>query len=243
MSTYSVTVNLDAATLSQLYASGYSLCCLLGAQVGDAGALPLLWSVNPGFVSHNVVNWPACSVFTAAAPAGSGQLAAGEVVTPGWTTAMSPGQLLTVPADGAGTVSNAGIADAFAVFNASATGQLCGLAAAGQPLCALPLPGQDGQVLGPLPHVVLFFANGKIPPVGTAIDRWPGGRTAALLVDASLGNNPTVSFNINTSWDYTQQAWGTPIPFTEALAPYLIAPQAALLQQRASLTQRLLLAS
>jgi hypothetical protein len=238
MSVYSVTINLDTATLNQLNASAYSLCCLLAAQVGDASALPLLWSINKSFVSHNVVNWPAtCTVFTAAAPGGTEPLAAGDVVTMGWSTPMNLGQLLTVQATGNGTVSNVGEQSVFAVLNASTTGQLCGLAA-GPPLCALPLLGQTGQVFNSLPKIMLLFANGQLPPLGTAIDKWPGGRTAALLVDASQGNNPTVSFNINTGWDYNQQAWGTSVPFTDELAPYLIAQEQVLFEQSMLLVQQ-----
>jgi len=237
MSSYSVTITIDDNSIRQLYASGYQLCCLLATQVGDASTLPLLWSTTKSYMETNVVSWPTtCTVFTAAAPAGP--LAAGDVVTAGWSTPMSLGQLLTVQATGTGTVSNDGEPGVFAVLNASTTGLLCGLAAAGLPLCALPLPGQTGQVVNSLPKIMLFFANGQLPPLGTAIDKWPGGRTAALLVDASQGNNPTVGFNLNTGWNYQQQGWGTPVPFTEALAPYLIVPEQALVAQRMRLVQR-----
>jgi len=236
MATYQVTIQLDQATLTTLSNGDYQLCCLLAAEVGDAAALPLLWSATSQYGLTTKVSWPAPGdVFTSWSP-----LALGKGVDANWTTPMSLGQLLTVAASGSGQVSNNGVAGAFAVYNPSSRGMVCGLQTAGQPLCALPLPGgQGGQVFNSLPKIMLLFANGKVPALGTAIDQWPGGRTAALLVDANQGNNPTVSFNSNTGWDWNQQAWGTSVPFTGGLKSYLISSPAALQQQSSSLRQQL----
>ena len=197
---------------------------------------PLLWCSLSNYSSVTSLQWASDSV---QAYTSTSTLAPKAPVAVGFATAVQLGQLLSVQAGGIGTVSSVGVGGAIAVYNTTATAYTTGLAlqmAAGNapflPICGVPLHGNEGQVMVPLPKLLLLFSPVTVP-VGQAVQVWPGSAYGGVLVDLSAAAQRTVAFDINAGWSWGTDVWAQVVPFGTDLSTVLITSTLTALNARA----------
>ncbi|HLM69063.1 MAG TPA: hypothetical protein VK358_16100, partial [Longimicrobium sp.] len=217
MGTNSITIQMEPATLTALTESGYSLLAFAAVQVSDAEAQPLVWFTTQSYLETTQVQYGAgYQAFTAAfaVPA--------SPVAPGFSTTIAPGQELLVQTSfGTGLVTENGWQGALAIANQTTTPFQCGISepvgGAFAPVCLLPLHGYNGQLIVPLPSILLMFSTGA-PGAGTPLARATG---PGVLLDVGTEPAPQVSYDIDQGWDWGQAAWGQAVAFGAPLAPLL----------------------
>ncbi len=77
------------------------------------------------------------------------------------------------------------------------------------------------DVIEPVEKVLFMFAS-KTLNTGTKVYKSPG---VGLLIDLKHSQLRSVSFDINTGWDWGSATWGTEYPTNTNLVPVLIETQ------------------
>lgn len=222
MSTYTVTIEMNQTTVSQLMAGGFQLCAFLGVGCSQQAGAPTVWMMTRSLsLSLPVSFTQTCSAFTSV----STQIVPGMVIFASFETPIDIGQILNVTsAQGSGSVTSGGEPDAITIQNQTSTRFTCGLARAGnagsQPCCALPLNGNMAESIAPLPKILLCFTTYPMQ-AGTVVQIIPA---PGILVDLTGVSSRTVSFDINSGWSAGGAPWATNIPANANLTPLLIEP-------------------
>ncbi len=223
-STFTVTIQASASTLDALNGSGYWLFAYAAVQCSDHEAQPLVWMTTQRYSETTTVTGAAqFDAYTVPSPTVSGP------VVPGFSAPIAAGQTLTVSSTaGSGTVTQGGAAGALTILNGTTTPLGCGIsqvvAGAAAPVCLMPLHGENGQVIVPVPSILLLFSTQEAA-AGT-VAATAGG--PGVLLDVGTAPQAAVSFDIDQGWSWGGATWGQAVEFGTPLAPLLVAPSASL---------------
>ena len=222
---YQVTVQLSADTLSKLSASGNVLYGLLATQTSDAAALPLVWLSQPKYSMSTLVEWSdAYRVYTSLSPL---SVSAGPVFV-GASAALQLGQLLDISTGGSPSQPLTGFPGVLAVHNATTTAYVTGVmqtagGAPATPTCGLPLNGHEGLTLVPQAKLVLLFSSAQVA-TGQAVTQWLHTAYDAVLIDLTTVAQRSLTFDINAGWSWGPGVWAEVKPFGTDLSNALIIP-------------------
>ncbi|HEY0015637.1 MAG TPA: hypothetical protein VGC13_04940 [Longimicrobium sp.] len=214
-----VTITMSTATVTNLITSGYSLLAFAAVRCSDDAAQPLLWMARREYGRTNVVQAPRrFQAYTVPSPVQAGQ------VVPGYQENILLGQMLTVGETGTGAVTQGATPRAITIRNTSSRPLGCGISRVVDgrpaPICRLPLYGHNGQVIEPVPTILLMFSNLESAagaPFDTAVG--PG-----VLLDLRTVRQAQVTYDINGGWDWQRAPWGRAVEFGDPLRPLLVAP-------------------
>lgn len=206
------TIAMSQPTVESLKSSGYTLDAFQVVETNDDGTLPTVWLSTVKYALSTTLTWTA-QVKAYTSPTA---IAPNRVIVVGFSTDIASGQMLTVDASGAGSVTWDGIAGAIGVRNMTGQGFTVGVAAAatvqGMPqsatLCAAPLYGVDLKLIEPTTRV-LFVVGGSIAAPGTTVTRSLG---PGVLVDFAGANARSLTFDIDKGWSWGGAAWASSVP-------------------------------
>lgn len=217
------TIIMSTATVVALNTSGYSLLAFAAVRCSDDAAQPLLWTARREYGETTIVQAPRrFQAYTVAWPVPAGP------VVPGYRADVALGQMLTVGESGTGAVTQGGTERAITIRNSSSRPFGCGISRVVDgrpaPICRLPLYGRNGQVIEPVPTILLMFSTLEAV-AGTPFDTAAG---PGVLLDLLTVRQAQVTYDINSGWDWQRAAWGRAVEFGEPLRPLLVAPSADL---------------
>lgn len=236
---YKVTVQMNSATYNALQRRGYLLYGFKAIK-GSPDGQPLVWfqadSSVYGGNAGTVISWTE----NYAGYTSQQQASPGVVISTGSNYPMKLGQLLTVTStNGQGTVGGNGTNGAISIYNDTNAQMTCGIAqypvvgGAGRtaaPLCAVPLYGQQMEVMAPIEQILLMFATDEVNS-GTVIEK---AFASSIGIDLTSENQRTVTFDINMGWSWqpTGALWAKKYPPRTDLAPLLIQSSPSLAQRK-----------
>lgn len=217
-SDYSVTIQLTPSTVAALQSEGASLYGFKAVQSTQKGGVPLVWFVDSEMLPHVSINWSE----QYEAYISTSQIISHGVIDASNNTAADLGDTVTVDGNGNLSVTTTGVAHAISINNAASKPFTCGISqvqdGVASPLCAFPLYGNNLDVMAPIEKVLFFFATAAVN-TGTVIEQAYG---PAVLLDLTANPQLNVAYDINTGWDFNHASWGTSIPASSALVPFLI---------------------
>lgn len=244
MAEFSVTVQLDPSTLTDLTDQGESLYVFHGVTTSGGGGLPVVWAKVPVSGPSVVVPWPE----TYDGYGSTAALVDGGNVLSGYSFDSLPaGQLMKIGANGTVSGVSAGGVPPTQLWIEStvATAYVCGIgpqivARPLSPCCAFPLPGLGLQTFEPLIRVLLAFSSADLA-VGTIVTGSfpatpPTAHSAALInqlavysqnlvIDLDPGTpDVTVSYSSDAGWSWDGPLKARAVSSTDPLSPYLIVP-------------------
>ncbi len=226
--TYTVNISLDNDTLTQLQNGKWEMQVYKGCKSPNAAAaLPTVWYTVPNsdFANKISSSWdtPYGGYFSHTS------VTAGTVVNTATSQPMSPGDVITLKANGAASVSTSGgKSGAFSFLSEKEETWTCGMLVISEkgqpsPICAFPQYGAAANVIEPYEKVLILFTQSQLDTgavVQTALTK-----SVSCILSTS---EPVidVAFNLNKGWDTkgNPQAKENPIQFE--LAPDLIIPSA-----------------
>lgn len=217
-SNYSVTIQLSPSTVAALKSEGASLYGFKAVQTTQKGGAPLVWFVDSEMLPAVAVNW---------SEQYEAYISTSQIITHGVIDASNNidadlGETANVDVDGNLTVTESGVAGAISINNVSPTPYTCGISqmqgSVATPLCAFPLYGNNLDVIAPIEKVLFFFATAQVD-TGTVLEQAYG---PGVLLDLTGNPQLTVSYDINAGWDFGGESWGTTVPASSALVPFLI---------------------
>lgn len=217
-SNYSVTIQLSPSTVAALRAEGSSLYGFKAVQTSQKGGAPLVWFVDSEMLPTVAVEWSE----QYEAYISTSQIITNGVIDSSNNIDADLGQTANVDDAGNLTVTENGVAGAISINNASPTPYTCGISqmqgSVATPLCAFTLHGNHLDVIAPIEKVLFFFATAQVD-TGTVLEQSYG---AGVLLDLTGNPQLNVSYDINNGWDFGGESWGTNVPASSALVPFLI---------------------
>ncbi len=225
MANYQVTITMSADTVTKLFNGHYNLYGFKAIQSTQGGGLPLVWFGTDSFAQNIMISWQAqYQAYTS----NSEIIPNGQVLV-AFSADINLGQILNVAANGVGTVVGGGSATAISIKNTTATPFTCGIsefAGSANPICALPLYGNNMDDFTPLEKILLMFSTNLMNP-GTAIEYIYDGNSLAayspgIFIDLTNDPQRTVSYDINEGWSWDGNAWAQQVPSDSNLVPFLI---------------------
>lgn len=228
--TYTVNITMDQNTVNQLYNNGYSLYAFKAVGSSNPSAQPTVWVQTKVFSLNTTVTWQEqYGAYTSLQTtlADKTQI----VASASYPINLNNTLQVTSPT-GTGSVVTTGIASAIEIQNMTDTQFTCGISqtsSSGQNiLCAIPLFGNNIDVIQPIEQVLLTFATQAVN-TGTVIYQ---AFAPALLIDmtGAPSGTRTVSYDINTNWKANTQSWAASYPASTQLAPLLIKTGSSLAQ-------------
>jgi hypothetical protein len=224
MQSFSVSLEMDQATVDALQAGSYRLYVLRAVQVaGGGGGGPVVWVQTANYSLSTTLSWgERFQAYTSLGPiTGGGRVLAAASYD------IDPGQTLNVrtPA-GTGFVQATGVAGAISITNETNRVLVCGISAplgdgTFTPLCALPLFPLTKQVIVPLQQVFLAFPTPGAA-AGTVLFQVdvPG-----ILIDLAGAGERTVRYDgpAGGAWE-PDAPWARMVAPDTDLAPLLIEP-------------------
>ncbi|MDI1437453.1 hypothetical protein [Polyangium sorediatum] len=225
---YSITINMDDATVNTLTDRGFRLYGFKGVKTGAAGGAPVVWIETTQFSKTTVIKFTEeFQAFTSRYE----DLNENVQIVSSADYPIDLGQTLNITgANGTGAVEVAGPATAISVYNKVTQEFNCGISQKrnGQfnPLCAVPINGLNLNRFVPIQLVFLAFATQKLN-LGTVILQ---SFTQGGLIDltGAPGNTRSVTYEKNTGWSFNNEPWGKQIGANENLVQYLIQQDARL---------------
>ncbi|WP_099608935.1 hypothetical protein [Vibrio coralliilyticus] len=225
MTTYSVTIRLDAASIAAL--QGHQLQVFKGVKACDPDqGVSTVWATVDRFYHLIHLSWRSeCHGFFHV-----GSLHDDDAVVPTWTEPVQPGELLTLEKGAQLTRTVTGARDAYTLLNRVGRPVWAGLMSAlrtyqqggrPSPLCVFPHRDGDTRVLEPYEKIVLVFSPKK-RAVGTAVKQCIA-RSVSLHFFSSI-SHISVDYSHQRGWD----TLGNPVAKRNGmnllLAPELIVP-------------------
>jgi hypothetical protein len=224
-SNYGVNLNMSASTVAKAKAMGFTLYGFKSVKTSSQGAAPVVWFKDEDYLQTNIITWSEqYQAYTSLTdPIGGGSIAS-------LTAANADlGQEADVDLYGNITVKNGtpglvtdNSAQAITIVNTSDVPFTTGLASVqngvSKAMCAVPLYGYTSTFIAPIETITLMFASENVD-TGSVVYRT---YAQALQIDLTASNTRTVAFDINSSWSWGNEAWGTLIPRGEDLQPYVI---------------------
>ncbi|EJL23348.1 hypothetical protein PMI01_04850 [Caulobacter sp. AP07] len=217
MTNYTIDIELSPETIDALAQNGYALYAMKAVSTTASGGAPLIWYSTPNFTSVMQVTWQD----QYAAFVSTSQIIANAEINVTTSVDIDLDQTAYVAQSGGMTVGGGGAAGAVSILNQGNQPWTTGLSQSvdgrSSPVCALPLYGQNLDVITPVEQVLLMFAQNYVN-TGTVIYR---ALSQGLLVDLSAQDTCTVQFDINLGWN-ALAASATQVMPNEDLVPLLI---------------------
>ncbi len=216
---YSVSIQMDAHTVSALSAGNYSLYGFKAVQSSVGGGAPLVWFQSNKYGTSTNVGWEVqYQAYTSQS----------DIIPGGEITGLSPYNIdlaqklsITTP-QGTGSVGAGNTPLGIEILNETTTPVTCGISEVvegkAEPLCAFPLYGNGLDSIVPIQKVMLTFATKQVN-TGTVIEK---AYSQSILIDLTSANSRTVTFDINNGWSWGQFAWAQSVAANSNVAPLLI---------------------
>jgi hypothetical protein len=230
---YQVKIIMSQQTLSALMGGNYHLYGFKAVRSTQGGGAPAVWFQINEYANETNIAWTDRSqAYVSMQP-----IITGERIRPISAAEIVPGQTLNVEPDRSTTVVNGGPSTAISIFNKTTSQLICGLSAfigeEATPICAFPLYGNQMSSITPTTRILLLFSTNYLRPgtmIGPSLQALDlqgellHAGTPGILIDLDSSNERTVSFDINTGWDWEQFSWGRQVWANEDIAPLLITP-------------------
>jgi hypothetical protein len=224
-SNYRVIVNMSGDTVAKAKALGFKLYGFKSIKSSSSAAQPVVWFKDTDYLQTNTIDWSEqYQAFTSLTdPIGGGSISS-------LTSANADlGQEADVDQYGNINVKNGSpglatdnSAQAITIVNTSDVPFTAGLASVqdgiSKAMCAMPLYGNTSNFIAPIEKITLMFAGENLN-TGAVISRT---YAQALQIDLTASNTRTVAFDINNSWSWGNEGWGTLISRGENLQPFII---------------------
>jgi len=224
-SNYKVIVNMSGDTVAKAKALGFKLYGFKSVKSGSPATQPVVWFKDQDYLQTNTIDWSEqYQAFTSLNdPIGGGSISS-------LTSANADlGQEADVDQYGNINVKNGtpGLvtdksAQAITIINTSAAHFTAGLASVqdgvSKAMCAMPLHGNNSNFIAPIEKITLMFAGDNID-TGAVVSRT---YAQALQIDLTSSNTRTVAWDIDKSWSWGNESWGTLIQRGEDLQPFII---------------------
>jgi hypothetical protein len=112
--------------------------------------------------------------------------------------------------------------EAISINNQVTTQFTCGISelqnGSYNPLCAFQLFGLSEDVIAPIEKVFFMFSTLPVN-TGTVVEQ---SYSTGLLIDLTAQNQRTVTFDLDTAWDWGGQSWAQQFPPNSNMVPMLI---------------------
>lgn len=225
MANYTLTINMDNATIDELMQQGRHLLAFKAVKAAQgAPARPLVWFRTDAYSLGTMTGWtqnyrvydsldelqPHAHIhISASQPADLGDI------------------FTIVEAHGWGEVTHGGDAGAITIRSNVTTRFTCGISQENDggfaPVCAFPIHLGFTNSLTPVERVLVMFATDEVD-TGTVIVQ---SISPGLLVDFADENDRAVIYNINTGWDCGRASWCEPVELGADLTSLLIETSAS----------------
>ncbi|MET0274550.1 MAG: hypothetical protein ABW360_16305 [Phenylobacterium sp.] len=217
-SPFEIDISMTSATVDGLKNSGFALYAFKAVKSTVSGGAPLVWFRTTQLLTSVSVTWQ--EQYQA-------YISADEIIANGKIRASTAcdidlGQTAKVSANGNMIPDPNGTAGAVSIYNEGTTQWTTGISqfSNGQPspLCAIPLYGQNLDVVVPISKVLLMFASNTVN-TGTVLYK---AYSPGLMVDLTAAPTRAVSYDLNGGWDWTGGTWATRVKANDNLVPLLI---------------------
>lgn len=232
-----ITIQMDQKTVENLVDSGFSLYAFKAVKSSIKGGAPLVWFQTTNYSTKTDIRYETnYSAFTSKVT----HLKDGTEVTASATYGVDLGDVLNVTSSaGMGDVTREGEAGTISILNKTNTQFTCGISQESSEgstqLCALPLFGNNLDVMVPIEKVLLTFATNSVD-TGSVIYR---AYAPSLMVDLTGETERTVTYDLNRNWQANAEGWARRIPVNADLVPLLIESSSSAKSVAADLTYRL----
>ncbi|MET0396678.1 MAG: hypothetical protein ABW277_07640 [Longimicrobiaceae bacterium] len=225
MAAYEIKIDLVGDTAEQLLEGKYSLYAFK-AVTGPSGGTPLVWFQTNNFLSKVSVQW---SEVYGAYISNDQQLKPNVLIEA--EQDFSPvdlNQTVTITDSGGdGTVTTGGNPLGITIENKSTTKFITGIMQEStnggvSAMCAFPLHGKGSDVIIPIEQVLLMFSQDPVN-TGTVIEQ---AFSEGVLFNMTTvpGQPVSVSYDMDSGWDFGNQPICTNVGFQEDLIPLLVLP-------------------
>jgi hypothetical protein len=218
--TYSVTINIPAATLAKLAANSYSLYAFKVVK-GPKGSVPVVWFSTQTFEEQTIVSWTEqYNAYTSQ----SQQLNPNTHIVATASCGVDLGDLVTVAAGGIPTVQEGPDPLGVSILNNTTTDFVCGLSqqqgtsSTYNPVCAFPLIGSMQDEIIPIEQVFLMFATQEVD-TGTVLEM---SISWGALIDLTSNNQMIATYDLTQLGGWIQAPDVTPYQPDTSLVPLLI---------------------
>ena len=217
-SSYEIDIALSPDTVADLKNSGFALYAFKAVKSAVAGGAPLVWFSTTSILTKTQVTWEE----QYQAYISTSQIVANGQVNASTSCDVNLGQVASVDANGNMVAKSGGTASAISIMNNSSSRWTTGISqvAGGNPnpMCAIPLFGNNLDVVVPIEKVLLMFASNTVN-TGTVIYK---AYSPGLLIDLTASQTRAVSFDIDDGWDAAGGTWAQPVSANDNLVPLLI---------------------
>jgi hypothetical protein len=215
---YEVDIMMSADTITQLKTNGFSLYGFKAVQTSNSGAAPTVWFQSQDFLQTTQVIWTE----QYQAYVSTSQIIPNGVIDANTAIDINLAQTADTDADGNLTIAETGTPSAISIANQSSNPWTAGISevvnGTANPMCAMPLFGNMLDVIAPIEKVLLTFASSTVN-TGTVIYQ---SYSSGVLVDLTSAQLRSLTFDINSGWNWGGAGWGTGVAPQEDLVPILI---------------------
>lgn len=220
MATQTLTISLSDATLGELQQSDFHLYAFQAVTSSNKSGVPLVWGRVDTYLTAITLAFDPGAL---AAYISTDSIAVDSAVTLGASTAVSPGQIVSVAGGGNLTATGGAPAGDIYIASTATTSYTCGLAAifgqsAQQPFCAFTLYPQVTVTMQPADAIFVMWATSIYDP-GVYMQQSLG---PGLLVGFNGAPQRAVSYDMNQGWSADGAAWAQTIASGANLATALI---------------------
>lgn len=223
-----VQITLSVATVAALINGGYTLYAMHAVEITDGAAVPVIWDATKAIAPTMQISWDtSVAAYTSLSP-----ISVGKTIAVGSSVAADGGQTVGVGAGGVETLMTGGPANMISFANNVTDQFTIGFTRTDTsgtvvPIFAVPLYGLHNGQAYPSPQILLNFSTRRYRPGTMIMSIEPTGLPQAsygqsLLIDMTGANNRSVSYDINTGWDWGRFAWANIIPATADLSKILL---------------------
>lgn len=206
---YSLTINLDATSLTAMKAEGYKLYLFKGMK-GPSSALPTVWFSESNYMQNTVITWDdEYNAYISAT-----ETKANARIQSMTSVPMKSGQTATVDDEGFGTLTVQAPEPeddnlVYYILNNSDQRFTAGISQSSggvnAPICAIPLMGHNVLNIVPIAKVFMMFST-EVYNTGTVLYQAASG---GLLLDMATNPIVSVSFDSNKGWNFGGAGYGT----------------------------------
>lgn len=248
MTDYTVTINMDADTISALSQSNFYLYGFKAVSSSDKAGRPLTWfkmGSEKKILSKTYVEWSD----NYQAYISNDKIVENTQIRVGNPVDIKTGQTWELDKG----VTNMGPSNDISILNETGDQLTCGISeklddqAEFQPYCAFPLYSQNLQIITPIEKILMMFSTENVAP-GTVVtylyDLKATGANAGtyhakvietavesnnlasilsgILIDLTGSTQREVTYSINEGWNWGEGVWAEDVAVTANLVPLLI---------------------
>jgi hypothetical protein len=221
-SEYKVSIVMDAVTVDDLQAQGFSLYAFKAVKSPLKGGAPLVWLETTNYSTNTELSWKEeYQAYTSRT-----EIKAGARINASFSEEIALGQTLKVTGEaGTGEVVNGGTAGMISILNETNKRFTCGIKqrqSSGEitMLCAFPLFGENLDTIVPIQKVLLMYATQTVN-TGTVLFK---AFSSGVMIDLTGKNQRTVKYHIDGGWSWDGGSWGQKVRANDDLVPLLIQP-------------------